>query len=415
MRASAQLVLVAWASLVGACDSGKASGTGFTQTSCDTVRIPTAGPDLHLRLVQDFAIGTVAALTESQFSGAVSIVGLAEGAFAVLQKAPEYSVRLFDSAGRYLRHIDLLAEVLAGGGWPMAIRASGDTIAIAYRNVHPVVGATLQLVGPTAKTLDVFPMTAGSRLSVPVLLGPAGSGRWFVLGDTARLLSDGRGYVEYTVYTVGAGAEGAPSAIVKLPRSDSGRAVGREIVRPLFGHRPVFAAGPGPRLYIAPNGNYEIDIYPPGGERASCLIMAAEQVQISEAARRERAAVLRQATLDTGALQRVEAAVSQPGPLTMPVVGSLWVGGDGSIAVERRDLRRRFDGSDSTRLDLLEPDGIVRGRIVLPPRYRIADFTGAAFFVVEVDSARLRSLSSIERTASFALVIRRFHVVAAKP
>jgi hypothetical protein len=67
------------------------------------------------------------------------------------------------------------------------------------------------------------------------------------------------------------------------------------------------------------------------------------------------------------------------------VVGSFWIGNDGSIAVRRADLDPDpASDADSLIVDVLGADGRYRGRVSFPqPGLNILHFTGSEFYVAE--------------------------------
>jgi hypothetical protein len=161
-------------------------------------------------------------------------------------------------------------------------------------------------------------------------------------------------------------------------------------------------------MYVARSDSLLIELVGVAGQITQRMNVATTRVPTSVALRDQYFRQLSGPAPDTSwnAITR-----SAPMPRFRQVVGRIWVADDGSIAIERADLDQRpgVDG-DSLTLDVIEPSGRVRGRLVLAPDLRPLLFTGSAIYCVQSDSSHVIGFTGETRTPILLQRLHRFRI-----
>jgi hypothetical protein len=148
----------------------------------------------------------------------------------------------------------------------------------------------------------------------------------------------------------------------------------------------------GGSLYFSEGRDFVVDVYDGYGRHTRRISVDTERRQMTAPQREERIrSAVRTTVPDStapGAMAAIDSALSAlsalPAPRYHNVVGEMFVAGNGAIAVQRRDLDSLPPSQPRGMiLDVLNPDGTVRGRARIPPELRVMQFTGDAFYCLE--------------------------------
>ena len=374
-----------------ACGAGRTGGSAVTRDSAGIAIVDNTGPKwggAEAWTVVDTAvldIGGNDADPLYDLGQVGSAARLADGQIVVANGATS-EIRYYGADGRHLAtsggkgsgpgEYQSISGMMTGPGDSLLVF---DVFArrITVLTSDGKVGRTFSLGGQSGMTLPT-----DGRMSLAI---PAG---WFSGGSVLGVVQGFRindprsgSYRDTVAYLRYAADGAAQDTVARLPGVEmeqmslnfAGQTFSSPAVVPLG--RTTSTAVHGERLYVAQNDHYEIAVRDQTGRLERLIRVAAEPAPITEedktAHRREQLEQMEGAPgmgmvpeqLKAQMRTRVEQASY---PATFPFVAELHPDPDGNLWVE--EVQR--PGGETRRYAVFDPEGVLLGRVILPPRFR---------------------------------------------
>ncbi len=413
--------------------------------TADTIRSSGRNPT-RLAMEVDTLIRGSADSTSTEWLSSTQRMAVGDNYFALFSGR---NLKVFDASGKHLWSTSRyeFAPGQARNAKKIAMKRGGngveDWLEFTFDNDAPAPGAVLSASGiqilrdsivivQDNGQINIY-SRAGRSISIMDVdirnsyLGPdaalsASAAGWLLLqrvvfqnmrSSTAQRLSQTTGSYEFILSRVSL-ANGDKGALLRSLKVEypgvrvlapSGRGQREIIGRPLFVPNPIARISNG-ITYWTTALDFSFDLYDEYGRLKRVITVDTDVVPVTPqliekyAESASRTYRTRAADGDSSAafwLREVLPKMRElPLPKHRPVIGNVWIGDDGSIAVRRLDLSKvPADTSDSLVVDILGADGRYRGRIAFEqPGRNIIHFTGSAFYVAEKAGVLVRSDSS---------------------
>lgn len=381
MAGSAVFATLPCAFAVLACTGENAPSTGVTGDVPTTVisEEEILGAPAFT-LVEDLRIGAADGPPEYQLFRVGDIAVGPDDELYVLDTGND-EVRVFDSAGAYIRTIGRSGEGPGEFQSPLVLAVAGDTVVVTgFRDYH-VFTSDGTLLGSERATGNDFPPTvmdlAATTAGWTTLLQPRRATPRPRPGPSQDTTHIARFNVAGVGQTDRSGVSLFGNRIVLVP-GPSTYALGQPgfIMTPLFEPIPQVGLSSTGEVYVATGDGYEILVYDPEGTHRATIIGEVERIPATDADldRMIEIELARYADLPrplTGESAMVVEMLENEGTSVghapyRPVLGSLMVDADGSVLVQRLDLDPNpLESGDDVTWDLLDPERRIVGRIVV--------------------------------------------------